>query len=115
MPHPDEERGVMAAPLPPSVLEKRLVSDQVILDAIHRQILESKSAISSERDLAARRRRRHQPRNPIDVGDARRAIYDALVAVMAPADRWHLHPGDETPVDVRHAMAGRGTTRLSVA
>jgi transposase len=29
-----EERGVMAAPLPPRILEKSLVSDQVILDAI---------------------------------------------------------------------------------
>src|ERR1035437_2514230 len=29
-----EERGVMAAPLPPRILEKSLVSDQVIVDAI---------------------------------------------------------------------------------
>ena len=29
-----EERGVMAAPLPPRIIEKSLVSDQVILDAI---------------------------------------------------------------------------------
>jgi transposase len=29
-----EERGVMAAPLPPRIIEKSLVSDQVIVDAI---------------------------------------------------------------------------------
>ena len=29
-----EERGVMAAPLPPRIIEKSLVSDQVIIDAI---------------------------------------------------------------------------------
>ena len=29
-----EERGVMAAPLPPRIIEKSLVSDQVIVDSI---------------------------------------------------------------------------------
>lgn len=89
-----EERGVMAAPLPSRILEKSLVSDQVILDAIigkysnhcplYRQsvILLRDAGVDISRAtvdgwVIARRRFTDAPGR----GHAR------------SAGRWHLHPG----------------------
>src|SRR5260370_2662702 len=69
----------------------------------HQQILESLSAVSSERDLAARCRHRHQPRATIDgwvmrVGD----LLMPLVAVMGNQLVGGTYiQADETPVDVQ--------------
>jgi transposase len=97
-----EERGVMAAPLPPRIIEKSLVSDQVILDAIISKYLN------------------HCPlyrQSVILLGDAgidiSRATIDGwvmrlgdllmpLVAVMGrELVRGNYIQADETPVDVQ--------------
>src|ERR1039457_1813447 len=58
----------------------------------HRQILESLSAVSSERDLAARRRHRHQPCNHRWLGDARRRFTNSSGRSYAQrVTRRHLH------------------------
>ncbi len=94
-----EERGVMAAPLPPRIIEKSLVSDQVILDAI----------ISKYSN--------HCPLYRQSVILLRDAGIDISRATI---DGWVMRVGDllmpltSRPMRrrwrCRHAMAGRGTT-----
>ena len=89
-----EERGVMAAPLPPRILEKSLVSDQVILDAIIGKYSNHcplyRQSVILLRDAGVDISRATIDGWVMQVGD----LLMPLVAVMGPpAGRWHLHPG----------------------
>jgi hypothetical protein len=57
--------------------------------------------VSSERDLAARRRHRHQPRNHRWLGDARRGFTDASGRGHGPRVTRRHFQADETPVEVQ--------------
>ncbi len=56
-----EERGVVAAPLPPRIIEKSLAGNRLVIDTIVSKYLRSCAALSAEFDLAARHGRRNRP------------------------------------------------------
>jgi len=108
-----EERGVQAAPLPPRIIEKSLVSDRVVIDAVVRKYadhcpLYRQSAIL-ERDSGVELSRQTLDGWVMRVGE--------LLVPLAEALRHELLGGsylqaDETPVGVQ-MHDGRGSNHLA--
>jgi len=97
-----EERGVMAAPLPPRILEKSLVSDQVIIDAIISKYSNHcplyRQSVIFLRDAGIDISRATIDGWVMRVGD----LLIPLVAVMGrELVRGSYIQADETPVDVQ--------------
>jgi hypothetical protein len=89
-----EERGVLAAPLPPRIIEKSLVSGSHRDRHGDQQVCQSPSALSSERDSEARYRTGTEPRNARWLGDAcRRVTYTDRRRDAPRVTCGNLHPG----------------------
>jgi transposase len=111
-----EERGVMAAPLPPRIIEKSLVSDQVILDAIISKYSNHcplyRQSVILLRDAGIDISRATIDGWVMRVGD----LLTPLVAVMGrELVRGNYIQADETPVEVQTRDGRSRNHLLSVA
>ena len=108
-----EERGVLAAPLPPRIIEKSLVSDRVVIDAVVRKYADHcplyRQSVMLERDSGVELSRQTLDGWIMRVGE--------LLVPLAEELRRELLRGtylqaDETPVGVQ-MHDGKGSNHLA--